>query len=233
MVTPYLFMPVCLFKACLMWTSNPKYTVSGLHILDHRELSYLYSPPDPTLIVENVVGVMENVAVERRKEVWFKSGIVPHPQLEKIYQKYSTEEQRIHACADIYVNFHPESSWTHLCERLYWEKEMTAVRKAKPFIPQTGKQWRQANNRLASTPGPLREEKGPGTHCLRLLRYPKNLRGLDIIVYLSYISAYMSVFYSLLLDTCPLNHAHSDRVIQLQTDQFYEITNVKKDWQRS
>ena len=23
------------------------------------------------------------------------------------------------------------------------------------------------------------EEKGPGTHCLRMLRYPKNFRGLD------------------------------------------------------
>ena len=27
------------------------------------------------------------------------------------------------------------------------------------------------------------EEKGPGTHCLRMLRYPKNLRGSDTIVY--------------------------------------------------
>ena len=26
------------------------------------------------------------------------------------------------------------------------------------------------------------EEKGPGTHCLCLLRYPKNLGGLDTIV---------------------------------------------------
>ena len=26
------------------------------------------------------------------------------------------------------------------------------------------------------------EEKGPGTHCLRMLRYPKNLGGLDTIV---------------------------------------------------
>ena len=40
-----------------------------------------------------------------------------------------------------------------------------------------------------------------------MLRYPKNLRGLDTTVYLSiYKSVYVSVFYSLLLDTCPLNH---------------------------
>ena len=76
--------------------------------------------------------------MERRKKVWTEWDIVPPPQLEEIYQKYSTEEQRIHACVDVYVNCHPESSWTRLCQRLYWENEMTAARKAKTFIPQTG-----------------------------------------------------------------------------------------------
>ena len=87
--------------------------------------------------------MIENVAVERRKEVWSKRGIIPDQQLEEIYQKYSTEGQRIHACADFYVNCHPDSSWTHLCQSLYLENEVTAVtavRKAKAFIPQTGKQ---------------------------------------------------------------------------------------------
>jgi hypothetical protein len=88
--------------------------------------------------VENVVGVMEKVAVERRKEVWSEVDIVPGPQLEEIYQKYSTEEQRIHACADIYVNCCPDSSWTDLCQRLYVGNEMTAAKKAKTFMPQTG-----------------------------------------------------------------------------------------------
>ena len=90
--------------------------------------------------MENVVRVIENVAVGRRKEVWSNLGIAPDPQLEEIYQKYSTEEQRIHACADIYVNCHPNPLWTHLCRRLYWENEVTAARRAKSFIPQTGKQ---------------------------------------------------------------------------------------------
>ena len=95
-------------------------------------------PPAPTLTVENVVGVMEKVAVERRKEVSSGWDIVPDPQLYEIYQKYSTEEQRICACADIYVNCCPHSSWTHLCQGLYKENEMIAARKAKTFIPQTG-----------------------------------------------------------------------------------------------
>ena len=78
--------------------------------------------------------------MERRKEAWSGHGIVPRPQLEEIYQKYSTEEQRIHACADIYLNCHPQPSWTDLCQRLYEGDEVTAVRKAKTFMPQTGKQ---------------------------------------------------------------------------------------------
>ena len=93
--------------------------------------------------MENVVGVMEKVAVERREEVWSEGSwgdIVPDPKLEEIYQKYSTEEQRIHVCADIYVNCNPDSSWTHLCQGLYGKNEMTAARKAKTFIPQTGEQ---------------------------------------------------------------------------------------------
>ena len=96
-------------------------------------------PLEPTLTVDNVVGVLKNVAVERRKEVWSRRGIVPRPQLEEIYQKCSTEEQRIHACADIFVNCcPPHSSWTHLCGGLYEENEMTAARKAKTFLPQPG-----------------------------------------------------------------------------------------------
>ena len=116
-------------------------------------LSYVCTcpPPEPTLTVENVVGVMEKVAVERRKEVWSRGGIVPDPQLEEIYQKYSTEEQRIHACADVYVNCRPDSSWTHLCQRLYGRNEMTAAKKAKTFIPQTGKGYRVSKRLVLRT----------------------------------------------------------------------------------
>ena len=103
-------------------------------------LGYLCTcpPPEPTLTVENVAGVMEMMKVEERMEVSSWEDIVPYSQLEEIYQKYSTEEQRIHACADIYVNCHPHSSWTHLHQGLYRENEMTAAKKAKTFIPQTG-----------------------------------------------------------------------------------------------
>ena len=94
--------------------------------------------PDPTLTVENVIKVMENVAVDRRKEVWRKWGLVPDTLLAEIYQEYSNEDQRLQECADFYVNYHYDPSWKDLCERLFEMNEMTAARKAKTFTPQTG-----------------------------------------------------------------------------------------------
>lgn len=81
---------------------------------------------------------MENVAVDRRNKIWSRQCIVPGKQLKEIYEKHSTEEQKLHACANFYVNHHTESSWTHLGQILYEEEEMTAARMAKTFIPQTG-----------------------------------------------------------------------------------------------
>ena len=115
-----------------------------MHVLAKHAMSLsvaiydMFNTVDPTLTTENVARVMENVAVEKRKEVWDVSVIVPEPQLEEIYQKYSTEEQRMHACADIYVSCSPQPSWTDLCKGLYGMGEVTAARKAKTFIPQTG-----------------------------------------------------------------------------------------------
>ena len=86
--------------------------------------------------------------MERREKVWSRR-VIPGPLLEKIKFKYSTEEQRIHACADVYVNCCPDSSWTHLCRGLYVENEMTAAKKAKSFIPQTG-EWYRVNKWLCS-----------------------------------------------------------------------------------
>ena len=103
---------------------------------------YSLTPSEPTLTVENVVGVMEKVAVERRKEAWSRGDIIPSSQRVEIYHTYSTEEQRIHAYADFYVNCLPHSSWTLLCWGLYGKNEMTAARKAKTFIPQTGEWYR-------------------------------------------------------------------------------------------
>ena len=63
---------------------------------------------------------------------------VPDRQLKEIYKKYLTEEQRMHACVDYYVNCHHNPTWTQLCKRLFNMNELDAARKAKTFIPQTG-----------------------------------------------------------------------------------------------
>ena len=41
----------------------------------------------------------------------------------------------------------------------------------------------RAESSLVPRPFKEEEEKGPGTHCLHMLWYPKNLRGSDTIVY--------------------------------------------------
>ena len=75
--------------------------------------------------------------MDKRKRVWRRFRLVPDPLLEEIYQKYSNEDQRLQECADFYVNYHKDPSWRHLCKGLFHMNEMTAVRKAKTFIPQT------------------------------------------------------------------------------------------------
>ena len=76
--------------------------------------------------------------MDRRKEKWRRWGFVPDTLLEEIYRKYSNEDQRLQECADFYVNYYIDPSWRHLCRGLFFMEQMTAARKAKTFIPQTG-----------------------------------------------------------------------------------------------
>ena len=59
--------------------------------------------------------------------------------LKEIYSSDSSEKEKTHACSDVYVNCHPESSWEHLTSLLYKEDELTAVDQARPFLPPRGK----------------------------------------------------------------------------------------------
>ena len=108
---------------------------------------YLWFSPDPTLTVENVGGVMEKVVVYKRRQLWERiigkeeNLSIPNLTLEivdDIYRSHSSEKENTHACSDVYVNCHPESSWEHLTSRLYEEDEMTAVDQARPFLPPRG-----------------------------------------------------------------------------------------------
>ena len=82
---------------------------------------------------------MENV--DKREKVWrgdWRGELVPEPPLEEIYQKYSNEEQKLHACADYYVNCGVDSSWERLARILYLEEETTALEKVRSYLNPRG-----------------------------------------------------------------------------------------------
>ena len=99
---------------------------------------------DPTLTVDSLVGVMEKVTSgeRRRREVWEEvlkwKYVTPSSCLDKVYTKYTTDKEKTHALADVYVNSRPESSWQHLVQTLYDEDELAAAKEAKPFLQRNG-----------------------------------------------------------------------------------------------
>jgi hypothetical protein len=109
---------------------------------------WLSDPPDTTLTVENVTGVMEKVTVNKRRLLW--SRVLEQKEqtrkifhlgayiVDEIYISHSSGKEKTHACSDVYVNCHPESSWEHLTSVLYKENEMTVVDQARPFLPPRG-----------------------------------------------------------------------------------------------
>ena len=118
--------------------------------------------PDPTLTVGNVTYVMEKVTKDKRRQLWgrlldYRGSFLwrrgprrvrqpplrrkrPDPViLVEIYSSHSSEEEKTHACSDVYANCHPESSWEYLTSLLYEEDELTAVDQARSFLPPRGK----------------------------------------------------------------------------------------------
>ena len=99
---------------------------------------------EPTLTVDNLVGVMEKVTSdkEKRKKVWREvlrwEDDAPDSYLDEVYTKYTTEKEQINVLADVYINSRPDSSWHHLVKTLYKEGELAAVKEAKPFLEQNG-----------------------------------------------------------------------------------------------
>ena len=56
----------------------------------------------------------------------------------EIYSSHSSEEEKLHSCADTYVTCKPDSSWEHLVQELYDYGEMAAAKEAKAFLQQEG-----------------------------------------------------------------------------------------------
>ena len=99
---------------------------------------------DSTLTVDSLVGVMEKVTSDegRRREVWEKvlewDFTTPFSYLDEVYTKYTTDKEKTHALADVYVNRRPKSSWQYLVQTLYAKDELAAAKEARSFLQQSG-----------------------------------------------------------------------------------------------
>ena len=91
------------------------------------------------MTVDNVTQILNKIPGDKWEKVMDRLNI-PRPLLEEIQRRYmySTDIEKNHACADYYVNCHPDAEWIHLTRKLYYEKEFASVRESKSFIS-TGK----------------------------------------------------------------------------------------------
>ena len=99
---------------------------------------------DPTLTLDNFIGVMKKVTSdkERRRKVWEEvlecDDDTPYSYLDEVDTNYSTEKEKTNVLADVYVNSRPDSSWEYLAKTLYDAGELTAAKEAKSFLQQNG-----------------------------------------------------------------------------------------------
>ena len=102
----------------------------------------LQSLPDPTWMVENVVGVMEKVTNDQAVELC-KELIIGDSVLEDIKGKCSTKRERelMHASIDIYVNSKTDSSWEEIARGLYLMDEIAAMEKVQSFLIPRGRSF--------------------------------------------------------------------------------------------
>ena len=90
-------------------------------------------PPDPTMTVDNITQILNKIPGQKWEGVMGEIvGLgIPRPLLER---RYSTDTEKNHACADYYVNCHPQAELERLTRGLYWKKEFAAARESKSFI---------------------------------------------------------------------------------------------------
>ena len=100
----------------------------------------LYSP-DPTLTVENMVGVMEKATNDGRVKVL--SQLIGGNLFKDIISKCSNENEILYMTSDTYVNCCVDSSWEDLACELYYELETAAVEEVQCYLNPRGRllQW--------------------------------------------------------------------------------------------
>ena len=102
-----------------------------------KPTAYNSVPPDPTMTVDNVTQILNKIQGGNWEVVIIVLDI-PRPLLEEIQRRYSTDTEKNHACADYYVNYHPQAEWKHLTMELYRTEEFALARESKSFMS-TGK----------------------------------------------------------------------------------------------
>ena len=93
--------------------------------------------PDPTLIVENVVRVMEKVTADGRGKVFSQLLVVD--LVADINSKCSNEKEMLLMSSDVYVNCCVDSSWERLARELYDELETAAVEEVRSYLNPRGR----------------------------------------------------------------------------------------------
>ena len=85
------------------------------------------------MTVDNVTHIMNKIEGNKWK-VMRRREIVSRSQLEKIQERYTADTEKIHACAEYYVKCHPDASWQHLTQKLYFENEFATARESKSIM---------------------------------------------------------------------------------------------------
>jgi hypothetical protein len=91
------------------------------------------------MTVDNVTQILNKIPGDKWEKVMGGLGLdIPWSLLEEIQRRYSTDTEKNHACADYYVNCHPQAEWEDLTGWLYFRKMIAAARESKTFMS-TGK----------------------------------------------------------------------------------------------
>ena len=93
------------------------------------------------MTVDNITQILNKIQGDKWERVMGgERGLgIPRPLLEEIQRRYSTDTEKNHACADYYVNCHPEAGWEDFSIKLYQRHQFALARESKSFMS-TGKQ---------------------------------------------------------------------------------------------
>ena len=96
-----------------------------------------FSPPDPTLTIENVTEVMGEVGDWERVVLESISNfeLIPEFKVEEIKQQPSSEKHKGQAVGEYWIKTDPGASWEKLAEALYNAGEERALAMAKQYLP--------------------------------------------------------------------------------------------------